>query len=236
MKKFELIVVVGFTVVFAWGCNLSSVSPQPAHGATVNPTGTSTAAATETIPPTATATAFAGSTPGPTPTLVSAAGCPPFAFDSFAADYPVITDPALYRGKHYNPVDFQPVADRDAGELLDDDHALEELSNGNRYLELLSRLVCHNPEGKAYWVVNDALIFDLTTGQSIARTCWDEVTPEHPALAIGHVDSAQPMGTYQGMDGWEYDRLDYAYLIDLEREIFTPISTVGMVCVQPMMG
>jgi hypothetical protein len=190
----------------------------------------------ETDAPTATATAVPGATAGPTPTPVPAADCPPYAFDSIASDFTGITDPALYLGKHYNPGDYNAVFGGFSGEMLDDVHALEELSKDGRSVEFLERMVCRNSGGKAFFEVRDALILALAQDQSIARICWAGEEPIHPVLAIGHVDAAQPAQVYQNTTGWRYDRLDSVYRIDLGRETFTPLSPEGVVCFEVFEG
>jgi hypothetical protein len=123
-----------------------------------------------------------------------------------------------------------------SGEMLDDVHALEELSKDGRSVEFLERMVCRNSGGKAYFEVKDALILNLAKGQSIARICWAGEQPVQPVLAIGHVDLDQPEQVYQGTSGWRYDRLDTVYRIDLERETFTPVPLEGVVYLEVFEG
>jgi hypothetical protein len=228
MKKFAVPLAICFGVAFGLGCNLSAATAQPTVGSTMT--------VEETDAPTATATAVPGATAGPTPTLVSAADCPPFAFDSFAADFPAINDPALYRGKHYNPMEYRSVVNGDAGELLDDVHGLEELFGDLRRIEFLERLVCNATNGKAYFEVKDALILTLAKDQTVARICWSGGEPVQPVLAVGHVNLDNPQVDYQNTTGWQYERLDAVYRIDLERETFTPLPPEGIVCLEVFEG
>jgi hypothetical protein len=221
-------------------CNYSAASVQSLQAPGGNPTTEITPTVQETVlpslAPTSTATVMRGSTPGPTSTQVFEADCPPYTFDSIGADFAAFSDPTLFIGKHYNPAEYNAVFGGFSGEMLDDVHALEELSKDGRSVEFLERMVCRNSGGKAYFEVKDALILNLAKGQSIARICWAGEQPVQPVLAIGHVDLDQPEQVYQGTSGWRYDRLDTVYRIDLERETFTPVPLEGVVYLEVFEG
>jgi hypothetical protein len=240
MKKHADLFAVCSVVVLIAGCNFSAASVQSLQAPGGNPTTEITTTAQETVlpslAPTSTATVMRGSTPGPTPTLVSAADCPPYALDSIIADNARITDPALFIGKHYNPADYSTVFAGVSGEMLDDVHALEQLSNHTLSIEFLERLVCRNTGGEAFFEVKDAVILNLAKDQTIARICWAGEQPIKPVLAWGQVDVNQPEQVYQDTTGWRFDRVDFVYRIDLERETFTPISPEGVVCLEVFEG
>ena len=80
------------------------------------------------------------------------------------------------------------------------------------------------------------MILNLGENQTIARICWTGEQPVTPALAWGHVDLNQPEQVYQGVTGWRFDRVDFVYRIDLERETFTPMPPEGVVCLQTFEG
>jgi len=238
MKKYAFFFAMIFLAMLGLGCNLSASTAPSAQAPAGQPTATLTQPAQDTALPvaTATSTAIRGSTPGPTPTLVSAPNCPPYAFDSIAADFASTTDPLRFIGKHYNPDDYNAVFGGFAGEMLDDVHALEQFSKEGLSLDFLERLVCRNSGGKAFFEVKDAVILMPGKDQSIARICWAGDQPVQPVLAIGHVDINQPKQTYQATTGWRYDRMDTAYRIDLERETFNLLPLDGIVCLEVVEG
>lgn len=236
MKKSGTVPAICFLVVLVLGCNLSTVTSQLPQGTEEKPTAEIVTVVDGTPAPTATAAFVLGATAGPTPTLASAADCPPFAFNSIAADFASLADASLFIGKHYNPAEYNAVFDGTRGEMLDEVHALEEFYKHTLSVEFLSCLVCHASDGKAYWEVKDAMILNLGPDQSIVRTCWAGQRPVQPVIAIGHVDLNQPEQVYQDTTGWRYDRMDSAYWIDLEREKFTLIPLEGLVCMQILEG
>jgi hypothetical protein len=238
MKKSVMAIPVGFLAAIALGCNLSAATPPSVQAPGSNPTDTMTQPVLDTPLPvsTATSTAIRGSTPGPTPTQVPEADCPPYAFDSIGADIASITDPSLFIGKHYNPVDYSAVLDGFSGEMLDDVHALEQFTKDTLSVDFLERLVCRNSGGIAYFEVKDAVILNLGKDQSIARICWAGDQPIKPVLAWGDVDINQAEQVYQGVTGWRFDRMDFVYRIDLERESFAPMPPEGVVCFEVFEG
>jgi hypothetical protein len=240
MKKYTFIFVVIFLAALAAGCNLNASIAPSAQAPNGQPAATLTQPAQDTALPVATATSTStvirGSTPGPTPTEVPAADCPPYAFDSIAADFASTTDPLRFIGKHYNPDDYLAVFGGFAGEMLDDVHALEQFSKEGLSLDFLERLVCRTSGGKALFEVKDAVILMPGKDQSIARICWAGDQPIKPVLALGHVDVQQPQQTFQDTTGWRYDRVDFVYRMDLERETFTQIPPEGVVCFEIFEG
>lgn len=240
MKKSVTAIPVAFLVAIALGCNLTAATAPSVLAPVGNPTMEKTAVAESASLPVATSTSapttVRGSTPGSTPTLVPPADCPPFAYDSFTADYASTIDPSLFIGKHYNPDDYIALFGGISGEMLDDVHALETFSKETLSVEFLERLVCRNSGGKAYFEVKDAVILNLGKDQSIARICWAGDQPIKPGLAWGHVDVTQPEQVYQDVTGWLYDRVDFVYRIDLEREIFAPMPPEGVVCLEVFEG
>jgi hypothetical protein len=238
MKKSTGLFAVMLLAALAPGCNLSASTALSTQAPDGQPAATLTQPAQDSALPaaTATSTTIRGSTPGPTPTEVSAADCPPFAYDSFTADYASTIDPLRFIGKHYNPDDYKTVFGGERGEMLDDVHALEQLSKETLYLDFLERMVCRNSGGEAFFEVKDAVILMLGVDQSIARICWAGDQPIQPVLALGHVDAQQPQQTFQDTTGWRYDRVDFVYRIDLERETFTQIPPEGVVCFEIFEG
>jgi len=190
------------------------------------------------VTPMATATTESSATPNPTltPTQAPADQCPPYAFDSFSADFLFIQDPAEFRGKHYDPVEIRNIVDGYAGEMLDDVHALSDLFLGGRRVEFLERLICHAADGKAYFEITDALILNLTEDQTIARICWANGNSIAPILAIGAVDFDHPVQTISNQSGWVYRRLDSAYVVDVGEERIRQIPLEGLECIQPDYG
>jgi len=136
--------VIGL-VFFLAVCSLTIACNALASAATSQPP----APVIATFTPTAMAAPSETATQAATPKPVPADQCPPFALDSFADDYKSIVDPAQFRGKHYNPNEYKKVFDGYAGEMLDDVHALEELSQKTLRIEFLERFICHNAAGKA---------------------------------------------------------------------------------------
>ncbi len=238
MKKYTFFFAVIFLAALAAGCNLNASAAPSAQLPDGQPTETLTQPAQDTALPVAiaTSTAIRGSTPGPTPTEVPAADCPPYAFDSIAADFAATMDPSRFIGKHYNPDDYNAVFGGYSGEMLDDVHALEQFSKETLPLYFLERMVCRNPGGKAFFEVKDAVTLMPGKEQSIARICWAGDQPIQPVLALGHVDVQQPQQTFQDTTGWRYDRVDFVYRIDLERETFTQIPPEGVVCFEVFEG
>lgn len=240
MNRHTGVFAVLFVAALALGCNLSAASTSSVQAPGGNPTETMAQPAQDTALPaltsTVTATALRGSTPGPTPTEVPAADCPPYVLDSIAADFASITDPSQFIGKHYNPADYNAVFGGISGEMLDDVHALERFSKDGLSVDFLSRFVCRNTGGRAFFEVKDAVILNLAKDQSIARICWAGDQPIKPVLAWGHVDVTQPEQVYQDVTGWRYDRVDFVYRIDLEREIFAPMPPEGVVCLEIFEG
>jgi hypothetical protein len=101
---------------------------------------------------------------------------------------------------------------------------------------LVSAADCPPYAGEAFFEVKDAVILNLAEDQTIARICWVGEQPIKPVLAWGHVDVNQPEQVYQDTTGWRFDRVDFVYRIDLERETFTPISPEGVVCLEVFEG
>jgi hypothetical protein len=240
MEKSTGLVAVIFLAALALGCNLSAASAPSAQAPSISPTIENTNQPQDTprpsSTPTSTATGMRGSTPGPTPTQVAKTDCPPYAFDSIAADFSSTTDPLRFIGKHYNPDDYNGVFGGESGEMLDDVHALKQFSKETLSVDFLERLVCRNSGGKAFFEVKDAVILLPAEDQSIARICWGGEQPIQPVLALGHVDVQQPEQTFQDTTGWRYDRVDFVYRIDLERETFTQIPPEGVVCFEVFEG
>lgn len=235
MKKLAIVCVVFFSsAIFAAGCNLSATTP---GDAIIPGSGTeTTSTVTETDEPTGEMVLRLGATAGPTPTEVPAAECPPFAFDSLAGDLASFTDPSGFIGKHYNAHAYMDVVDGYTSEMLDAVHGWDDLRIRTLHLEFLERFVCHDAGGDAFFEVKDAQILNLAEDQSLSRTCWIGETPVPLALSIGHVDLTQPEVQYGGTTGWRYDRIDQAFLFDLEREKIAPLPVEGLVCLQPNEG
>jgi hypothetical protein len=167
----------------------------------------------------------------PTPTLVPPDQCPPFDFNT---DLPPLDNPQAFVGRHYDSLSLPAGLEFFSGNLLDDVHAWTRVLYSGRKVEWLERLICRDPEGRAYFTIVDAVILPtFAADQTEAGLCWLNSAPLHAVIAVGHVDLSGPVGSFFNMEGWKFDRLDYGYQIDLEIEKFVPLPIQGLECIWP---
>jgi hypothetical protein len=157
--------------------------------------------------------------------------------------------PENYIGRHFDELRLPDGLILDRSQVIRDESEIYEYGfsrlqwHQNRHMYWLEKLVCRDKNREPYFEIIDAIASPSLEGNETETSwCFSENTLIPFVLAIGVYDPSKPLLEIGERDpgkpyeGWQYNRIVFAFQTDMERGMFIELDTSNLLCLENPFG